>query len=175
MTSFRNLSALMLCIAANAMADSDAEEFWPQWRGPLGTGVGPYADPPINWSETNNIKWKLALPGEGDSTPIVWANRVFLLSAIPVEKEAGKESAPNGTFRFTVICVDRDSGKVLWQKVARETSPHEGRQENNTFASASPVTDGKLVWAFFGSRGLHCFDFEGNLQWQKDFGPMKTK
>jgi len=174
----RTVSLLILCLAASALADSAAEKFWPQWRGPLGNGVAPQADPPLNWSETNNIKWKIPIPGEGDSTPIVWENRVFVLSAIPVTQQPGdadKEKGPNGTFRFAVICVDRPSGKVLWQKVAREVSPHEGHQENNTFASASPVTDGKLVWAFFGSRGLYCFDFDGNLQWQKDFGLMKTK
>ena len=178
MRTFLTVSALVLCIAANTFADSAADKFWPQWRGPLGTGVGPLADPPLNWSETNHVKWKLAIPGEGDSTPIVWANRVFILSAIPVENvtpEATQEKGPNGTFRFTVFCVDRVSGKILWQKVARETSPHEGHQENNTFASASPVTDGKLIWAFFGSRGLHCYDLDGNLKWQKDFGLMKTK
>ncbi len=178
MKSFKTVSALILCIAANAVADSAAEKFWPQWRGPLGTGVGPHANPPLNWSETNNIQWKLALPGEGDSTPIVWADRLFVLSAIPTGKqttEATKADGPNETFRFTVICVDRGSGKILWQRVARETSPHEGRQENNTFASASPVTDGEFVWAFFGSRGLHCYDFEGNRKWQKDFGLMKTR
>lgn len=164
----------MVCMATAAVADSASEKFWPQWRGPLGTGVGPQATPPMNWSETNNIKWKLPIPGEGDSTPIAWGDRVFVLSAIPAETE-NKEKAPNGTFRFTVICVDRPTGRILWQKVARESSPHEGRQENNTFASASPVTDGKFVWAFFGSRGLHCYDFEGNLKWEKDFGLMKTK
>lgn len=176
MISIKVASALSVLLAANALADSAADRFWPQWRGPTGNGVGPQADPPVNWSETNNIKWKLALPGEGDSTPIVWGDRIFLLAAVPVEAGApSKENAPNGTFRFTVLCIDRNSGKLLWHKVARETSPHEGHQENNTFASASPVTDGKLLWAFFGSRGLYCYDFEGNLQWQKDFGLMKTK
>jgi outer membrane protein assembly factor BamB len=178
MISFKTVLALILCIAANAIADSVGDKFWPQWRGPLGTGVGPQADPPLSWSETNNIKWKLALPGEGDSTPIVWADRIFVVSAIPAGKEiveAGKEKGPNQKFGFTVICVERASGKILWQKVAREAWPHEGRQENNTFASASPVTDGKFVWAFFGSRGLHCYDFDGNLKWQKEFGQMKTK
>jgi outer membrane protein assembly factor BamB len=178
MISLKLVSALILCLAANALADSAAESFWPQWRGPLGTGVGPHAEPPLSWSETNNVKWKLALPGEGDSTPIIWADRVFLLAAVPVGKattEDAKENGGNEMFRFTVFCVDRASGKILWQRVARETSPHEGRQENNTFASASPVTDGKFVWAFFGSRGLHCYDYSGNLKWQKDFGLMKTK
>lgn len=177
MKSLQTVSALVLCLAANTFADSAAEKFWPQWRGPLGTGVAPHADPPLQWSETNNVRWKLALPGEGDSTPIVWADRVFVLAAIPVEKETkeGAEKGPNGTYRFTLICVERASGKILWQKVARESAPHEGRQENNTFASASPVTDGELVWAFFGSRGLYCYDFAGTLKWQKDFGLMKTK
>jgi outer membrane protein assembly factor BamB len=178
MTLFKTVCALMLCMAASAIADSAAEKFWPQWRGPLGTGVGPHADPPLTWSETSNLQWKLTLPGEGDSTPIIWAERVFMLAAVPATKETtegAKETGTNGMFQFTVFCVDRASGKILWRKVARETSPHEGRQENNTFASASPVTDGQYVWAFFGSRGLHCYDFEGHLKWQKDFGLMKTR
>src|SRR5947209_20185354 len=101
-----------------------------------------------------------------------------MLAAVPVGEtnaEGTKQNRGNEIFRFTVLCVDRASGKILWQKVARETSPHEGRQENNTFASASPVTDGKYVWAFFGSRGLHCYDLDGNLQWEKELGQMKTK
>src|SRR5690242_17273552 len=159
MASFKTVLALISCTAASALADSGENKFWPQWRGPLGTGIGPGADPPLSWSESNNVKWKLPIPGEGDSTPIVWADRVFVLCAAPAEKGSEQDAKPNGAFRFSVICVDRTSGKILWQKVARETAPHEGHQENNTFASASPVTDGKLVWAFFGSRGLHCYDF----------------
>jgi outer membrane protein assembly factor BamB len=172
------LSGFVLCTAARA-ANSVADKFWPQWRGPLCTGVAPQADPPLTWSETNNIKWKLAIPGEGDSTPIIWGDRVFILSAVPEGNQSagpsGKQTGATTPFRFTVFCVDRASGKFLWQKIARETAPHEGRQQNNTFASASPVTDGKLVWAFFGSRGLHCYDFDGNLKWEKDFGQMTTK
>jgi len=178
MRSFIALSGGILILAAQAVVGSTDENFWPQWRGPLGTGVAPHADPPLHWSETNHVKWKLALPGESDSTPIIWEDRVFVLSAVPAERgtsEAEKATGGNGTFRFTVFCVNRSSGEIMWQKVARETSPHEGRQENNTFASASPVTDGRLVWAFFGSRGLFCYDFDGNLKWQKDLGQMKTK
>jgi len=171
-------AALSFGIACGALAASESDNFWPQWRGPLATGVAPHANPPLTWSETNHIKWKTALPGEGDSTPIVWGDRIFILSAVPatnLSTPPADAKGQSGTFQFTVFCLDRGTGKILWQKVARETSPHEGRQENNTFASASPVTDGKLVWAFFGSRGLHCYDFEGNLKWEKDFGLMKTK
>jgi outer membrane protein assembly factor BamB len=170
--------AASLAGAAAVAADPAAEQFWPQWRGPLGTGEAPHADPPLTWSETNNVKWKTILPGEGDSTPIVWGGRVFLLAAIPTGSNAAAPAgpqAPTEIYQFVVLCLDRASGKILWQQVARQEAPHEGHQENNTFASASPVTDGRRLLAFFGSRGLHCYDLEGHLQWEKDFGKMKTK
>ena len=89
--------ALAGCLAgAAAAADTAAEQFWPQWRGPLGTGEAPLADPPLTWSETNNVKWKTTLPGEGDSTPIVWGNRVFLLAAIPTGTNSAAPAAPQG-------------------------------------------------------------------------------
>ena len=178
----------------------EAKQFWPQWRGPLATGVAPLADSPLTWSETNGVKWKVSIPGAGDSTPIIWGDRVFILTAIPTGRNvegagsakpagggdagAAESRAPGkGTgpetpaeiYRFTVLCLDRATGKTLWEKVAREEAPHEGHQPNNTFASASPVTDGECVVADFGSRGLHCYDLEGNLKWSKDFGRMKTK
>ena len=78
--------------------------------------------------------------------------------------------APAEIYQFVVLCLDRANGKVLWQRVARQEAPHEGHQQNNTFASASPVTDGKCLLAYFGSRGLIVMTFEGNLKWAKDFG-----
>ena len=161
-----------------ALADSAADGNWPQWRGPLATGFAPDADPPVTWSETSNVKWKIAIPGEGNATPIVWDNRIFILSAIGTGKKPSAPvaaNAPDEIYQWVVICLNRTEGKVLWQKTAREEAPHEGRQENNTFASASPVTDGQLLLAYFGSRGLHCYDFDGNLKWEKDFGKMKTR
>ena len=161
-----------------AQTESAADNFWPQWRGPLATGVAPHADPPVTWDETNNVKWKTPIPGEGDSTPIIWDNRVFILSAIATGRKPTAPvaaDAPNETYRWVVLCLDRRQGKVLWQRTAREEAPHEGHPQDNTFASASPLTDGKLLLAYFGSRGLHCYDFEGKLIWEKDFGKMKTK
>ena len=192
-----------LTLTAHAAA-ADALGNWPQWRGPLATGVAPEADPPLEWSETKNVKWKVPIPGAGSATPVVWGNRVFILSAVPTGKKveakpaespapASETSPPGGgqrrpgpggfgggqkpteTNQFTVLCLDRNSGKTLWQKVAREEVPHESVQQNNTFASASPVTDGQVVLAFFGSRGLHCYDLDGNLKWSKELGQMKTK
>ncbi len=181
-------------------SSSDANQFWPQWRGPLATGAAPLADPPVSWSETEHVKWKVKIPGSGDSTPVVWGDRIFVLTAIPIGKKtktpespaatagadpaaAGPQGdrgrmnweAPDEVYQFAVLCLDRNTGKTLWQKIAREEVPHEGHQQNNTYASGSAVTDGQLVLAFFGSRGLHCYDLEGNLKWSKDFGHMRTK
>ncbi|HUB66583.1 MAG TPA: PQQ-binding-like beta-propeller repeat protein, partial [Candidatus Methylacidiphilales bacterium] len=168
---------LLLCLTNVANAGS-ADAFWPQWRGPLCTGVAPLADPPLRWSETNNVRWKTPIPGEGDATPIVWDQRVFLLSAVSTEGDASPvtpSETPKSAYQFTVLCLDRADGKILWKQVAREEVPHEGHQENNTYASASPVTDGTVLLAYFGSRGLYCYDLNGALKWQKDFGKMKTR
>jgi outer membrane protein assembly factor BamB len=159
-----------------AGSGGDAMQFWPQWRGPMATGAAPQADPPLQWSETNNVKWKAVIPGDGNSTPIVWGGRVFILTAVPVGQGGGGGSEiPDQAYQFIVLCHDRQTGKVLWQKIARQEVPHEGHQENNTFASASPVTDGEVLCAFFGSRGMHCYDFDGNLKWERDFGKMRTR
>jgi outer membrane protein assembly factor BamB len=197
-----SIAALLLAPVVYAgNATSDANQFWPQWRGPLATGAAPLADPLVNWSETEHVKWKVKVPGSGDSTPIVWADRIFILTAIPTGKKAEAKSSeptaptpadpgsgdarrqrgrmnsetPDQVYQFVVLCLDRKTGKTLWQKIAREAVPHEGHQPNNTYASASPVTDGELLLAFFGSRGLHCYDLEGNPKWSKDFGQMRTK
>src|SRR5215207_526866 len=159
---------------------SQANNFWPQWRGPLGTGAAPTAEPPLKWSETENVKWKVKIPGFGSSTPIIWGDRVFILTAIPTGKKAdGKsgqaDAAPNPSegrrgmrsekpteiHQFVVLCLDRATGKTLWQKVARVELPHEGHHQTHGFASGSPVTDGQSLIAFFGSRGLHSYDMDG--------------
>jgi outer membrane protein assembly factor BamB len=173
------LNALAFLIVPSliaAEAGGDTMQFWPQWRGPLCAGVAPQADPPLQWSETQNVKWKAAIPGDGDSTPIVWGHRVFILTAAP-SGEAGNVTSetPSQEHQFIVLCYDRQTGQILWRKIARQVVPHEGHQENNTYASASPVTDGALLFAFFGSRGLHCYDLDGALQWERDFGKMRTR
>ena len=94
---------LSLQMGASANSASDAKEFWPQWRGPLATGEAPLADPPLTWSETDHIKWKVKIPGAGDSTPIVWGDRVFILTAIPV----GKKSAAKAPVTTTAALAPR--------------------------------------------------------------------
>lgn len=161
---------------------------WPKWRGPTGTGANAAADPPTTWSQTENIRWKADLPGNGSSTPIVWQNKIFLLTAISVDKGGeGANSEPPATgrgirppvptnpYQFVVLCIDRTDGKTLWQKIAREEVPHEGHHKDHGFASSSPVTDGKLLFVNFGSRGLYCYDLDGNLKWSKNLGRMQTR
>jgi outer membrane protein assembly factor BamB len=178
-----------MCIAAAAAVaecrGGDVARDWPQWRGPLGTGVAPDAQPPVNWSENKHIRWKTALPGKGHSTPVVSGDRLFLTTAIPYG-EAVKPRLPSRpgahdnlsmTHRheFMVLAVDRKSGKILWQQTVHKELPHEAGHVTASLASASPVTDGQRVFAFFGSRGLYCLDASGKLLWQKNLGEMHTK
>jgi outer membrane protein assembly factor BamB len=165
-----------------------AGENWPQWRGPVGTGVSPTADPPVSWSETSNLKWKVKLPGSGTGTPVIWGDQVFVQTAVPAAKAGEKAAAqggnqagrprtvqPDGPYRWVLLCLDRRTGKTLWEKVAREEVPHEGHHPDHGLASHSALTDGEHVFAYFGSRGLYCYDLRGNLKWAKDLGRMQTR
>ncbi|HOW68457.1 MAG TPA: PQQ-like beta-propeller repeat protein [Candidatus Paceibacterota bacterium] len=180
---------LLLLGTSVSGADLDAvERNWPAWRGPLANGTAPHGNPPAEWSETRNLKWKIPVQGRGLSTPIIWEDRLFLHTAIPTGKTnsaspgAGTGSgglrapAPVEEYQFVLLCLERKTGRTLWQKTLRQEVPHEGHhQADGTFASASPVTDGRRVYAYFGSRGLHCLDFDGNVKWSKDLGRMRIK
>jgi outer membrane protein assembly factor BamB len=178
---------MLACLLSGAGAQPGGEEaqhFWPQWRGPLGTGVAPHAQPPVQWSETKNIRWKSALPGKGHSTPIVWGERIFVTTAIPygdpvkprfVRPGAHDNLAMTRPHEFVVLAVSRKTGKILWQQTVHKEVPHEAGHTTASQASASPVTDGQHVFAFFGSRGLYCLDTNGKLVWKKQLGEMHTK
>lgn len=171
----------LLPLASTRAADGD----WPQWRGPLGTGAAPAADPPVEWSETKNIRWKVPLPGKGHSTPIVWGDRIYLTTAIPFGKSLPpKHSTAPGTHdgvpvtqwhEFAVLAVDRADGKIVWQKNVHKRLPHEGGHYTGSLASNSAVTDGERVYAFFGSHGLYCLSAGGEVLWEKQLGEMQTK
>ena len=158
---------------------------WPSWRGPLATGEAPRGNPPIRWSETESVRWKLDLPGLGHSTPVVWRDRIYLTTAIPIGKAlAPRYSQAPGAHdnlpvtrrhRFVVIAVDRQQGTIVWQRSVRDALPHEGGHQTASLASHSPVTDGTRVYAFFGSRGLFCLDRDGTVRWKREFGAMRSK
>jgi outer membrane protein assembly factor BamB len=166
-----------LMTSAPRAAHPDFDRFWPQWRGPHSTGVSAHANPPLEWSETKNIKWKVEVPGRGSSSPIVWGDRLFLLSAVPANTPTPDSHSPRGGIaprvphRFMVYAFDRNTGKTIWERVARESTPHEASHpDNGTWASSSAVTDGEHVIAFFESEGLYAYDLDGKLIWQKDLG-----
>jgi outer membrane protein assembly factor BamB len=160
------------------------DRFWPQWRGPLATGVAPFANPPTRWSETENIRWKVALPGKGHSSPIVLNDAVYVLAAAPLgpEQKPVYDSAPGvhdsipvtQRHQYLALALSRTNGRILWQTLLREEFPHEGGHVTGSPLSNSPISDGESVYAFLGSRGLYALNFKGEIQWQKDLGKMQT-
>jgi outer membrane protein assembly factor BamB len=175
---------LLAPIARISAGEPRAEEAWPQWRGPLGSGVAPLAQPPVEWSERRNIRWKTALPGRGHSTPIVWGDSIFLTTAIPfgdpvkprfVRPGAHDNLAMTRQHAFVVLAVSRKTGKILWQETMHKELPFEAGHVTASLASASPVTDGERVYVFFGSYGLYCLDTGGKLLWKKHLGEMHSK
>lgn len=149
---------------------------WSHWRGPAGNGSSPDAKPPINWSATENVKWKVPVPGRGSGSPVVWEDRVFVVSAVSADGKGGFDGERLSELAFKLFCFDRKTGKVRWKKTAITATPHQGTHSTNGFASASPCTDGKHVYAHFGSRGLYCYTVDGELVWKRDdFGKMDTR
>ena len=192
------------------LAGSVSAADWPEWRGPTHNGMAS-GDAPLNWSDSENIKWRVAIPGRGHSSPVVWGDKVFLTTAIPTAPTppeelrrpggpgpgpgpgrpprppggpegpggrpprggpgGGPPSRPQVEHEFVLLCLDRGTGRILWQRTAVKAVPHQGhRPGEGTFANESPVTDGRHVIAYFGSRGIFCYDLSGNLVWKKELG-----
>jgi len=141
---------------------------WLEWRGPLRTGESPTADPPTEWSEAKNVRWKVEVPGLGLGSPIVRGDAVLVSTAVPGEKDPAARD-------FAVMAYDRKDGKQRWKSVLHSEVPHEGKHNDNSFASASLLTDGKRLYAYFGSRGLYALDLSGKLIWEKQLGRMQTR
>jgi outer membrane protein assembly factor BamB len=176
----------VLAIDLAAFGDSFSEN-WHQWRGPEANGVARLANPPVAWSEKKNIKWKVAIDGQGTSTPIIWNDKVFVLTAIktdqkdtsiPDPKDQPKTNffdikRPNAKHAFVVICLNRYTGKEIWRDIATTKIPHEGAHNDNDFASASPTTDGQRLYCWFGSAGLYCYDLNGKKLWERKLGEAR--
>jgi outer membrane protein assembly factor BamB len=222
-----SLIALTAVVLVASSASSDPAH-WPQWRGPFFNGMARTAAP-VEFSDTKNIKWKVAIPGRGFSTAVIWGDRIFLTTAVPTGKVAqpapatvpeqtqnppaqnssaqnpptqnppaqnssaqnppaqnpgegrgqrrGGGGGPGGgagageEHKFVVMCLDKKTGKTLWERVAKVTTPHEGyHRQYGSFASNAPVTDGRNLYVSFGSRGIYCYDLDGKLIWEKDLG-----
>lgn len=182
-STLRLLSTVALCAASFhtlSAQSKPAKDSWPHWRGPSHTGVAT-APVPLTWSDTQNVKWKIEIPGRGFSTPVAWGDRLFLTTAVPTGQKsppaadqggrAGGGAGVGEEHRLEVMAVDRATGKIAWQRTAATATPHEGYHRlYGSFASNAPATDGRRVYAFFGSRGLFVYDLGGKLLWQKDLG-----
>src|SRR5262249_6062992 len=152
---------------------------WPSWRGPFANGTAPVsANPPLKWNAETNITWKAELPGSGSATPIVWRDQVFVVTAVKTDREAKPDELPKADprceiktkppthfYRFEVLCFDRNTGKLRWQRTAGEAVPHEGHHPTHSYAAGSPATDGKRLFVSFGSFGVCAYDLAGNLLW----------
>ncbi|MEM9186802.1 MAG: PQQ-binding-like beta-propeller repeat protein [Planctomycetota bacterium] len=163
------LAAAVLLIGSSANAAD-----WPHWRGEGGNGVSTSAAPPTTWSDSENVKWKAAVPGRGSGSPVVWGDRVFLVTAISPSRPESS-AVIGGTLRFELRCYDRQTGRLAWRRVAVESPPAGGTHRTNGYASASPTTDGERVYAHFGSQGTYCYTMEGEPVWQRDLGDMVTR
>ena len=210
----KRILVLLVCICAvtlftvytsRTIADNHSEKVsqvdeygknWHYWRGPLATGEAVNANPPTTWSETENIRWKVPIPGLGHATPIIWKDKIYIQTAIqgemanpentdrenPSEETQQRRRGRRGnrnrvllTFKFNLLALNRSDGSIAWQKTLRESKPHEGIHGDASFASNSPITDGEQIYAYFGSRGLYCLDMKGNLKWEKDIGIMRKR
>ena len=175
------LLSLLVVAPAPQAVPTPSDRYWPQWRGPQGTGVSSTANPPVEWSDTKNIRWKVELPGRGSGTPVIWGDRVYVTSAVPVGVEGTAQHAPRGALarvphRYVVLALDRKTGKTIWERVAREEAPHEASHaENGTWASPSAIVDGEHVIASFESRGYYAYDLNGNPVWQIDLGDKRMR
>jgi outer membrane protein assembly factor BamB len=176
-------TALTVLLAASLTAAY--AENWPGWRGPGALGISSQTGIPVQWDLTKNVKYKVEVPGLGHSSPIVWGNRIFLTTAVnadPAEADWLKgfprvDRKPDASeVSWKVLCYDRDTGKLLWERTAMRRKPVNQRHTKNSYASETPVTDGAYVYAFFADQGMYCYDFEGTLIWSRDLGsfPMRN-
>jgi outer membrane protein assembly factor BamB len=183
---------------------------WPQFRGAENNLVIAAKNLPDSWSPSENIRWSTGIEGDSWTSPVVWDNKIFVTSAIPVKvAPAPERQAPpprpqaeaTGTsdsgqnpppptqrppdpeegqsfleeiYRWEVSCLDLETGEILWKEVAKEGSPRTKKHRATNYASETPVTNGKRLYAYFGNNGLYCYDLEGTLLWEKDLGAYPT-
>ena len=177
-------------LAFSSLPIGAAGDNWPQWRGPAGRGVSDAAGYPVEWSPDKHIAWKTAIAGRGHSSPVVWNDRVFLTSSIEGERVPG-HTAPDHLgydlrpgylhpdsvgveYRnaLQVVALDAGTGRIIWERTAYDGLMYDNRHRKNTYASSTPVTDGRLVYAYFEAAGIYAYDFAGALVWSSSLGKM---
>jgi len=182
----RNLwiSLALSCAIFIGSGRSVAED-WPGWRND-GRGISAEKNLPLTWSENKGVKWKTPIPGAGHSSAIVWGSRVYVSTAVAedpnVESFRGgvymggdRRKPDESQYEYMVLCLDAEQGNVLWSKAVATANPRTRRHTKNTYASETPVTDGKYIFVSFGSAGLYCLDFEGSVVWNRDLGVVRVR
>ncbi|HVF89933.1 MAG TPA: PQQ-binding-like beta-propeller repeat protein [Blastocatellia bacterium] len=175
---------VVICFCLLLASSADAQN-WPTFRGPAASGVAEGFSTPVSWNaeKSENIAWKTPIPGLAHSSPIVWGDRVYVTTAISSDPKTvfrhglyGDVDSAKDESKHTwkVYCLEKKSGKILWERTAYEGVPKVKRHIKATHASSTPATDGKHVVAFFGSEGLYCYDAGGKLLWKKDLGLLDT-
>lgn len=182
---------IIMVVATGLGTGREAGSNWAQWRGPESQGVSNERGLPSTWDEKTNIRWKAAIAGRGFSQPVIWGNRIFLTTDIEGGAEPTGYRPPKriidgqefvhpewtGTDKihtFKTLCLDRETGRTLWEQTSYEGKVYDYRHKRGNYAAPSPVTDGKLVYTYFGSEGVYCYDFKGKLIWKQTLGNIGT-
>lgn len=156
---------------------------WPSFRGNQASGVADGQNLPDHWDGTRgtNIRWKTRIPGLAHSSPVIWGDRLYVTTAISSRGEAtfkhglygeGDASPDRSVHQWKLYCLDKRSGRIVWEKIAYTGVPREKRHMKSTYANSTPATDGRYVVAFFGSQGLYGFSAQGDLLWKRDLGVL---
>ena len=179
------LAATLWLLSADPTIGADSSANWPQFRGPGALGVADHPNLPERWGTNENVAWKVEVPGRGWSSPIVWGQQVFVTTVVsegevePAKKGlyfgGERKEIPKAEHRWLVLCYDLQSGREVWRQEAHRGTPPSPLHVKNTYASATPVTDGERVYASFGNVGLFCYDLEGRKLWSTNWAPVKTR
>jgi len=179
--SKRRAAGVLLAVlgAASALAGD-----WPQFRGPDASGLDPSAATPVRWNidKGENVRWRTPIPGLAHSSPIIWGNTVYVATSTGPGNQDVKvglygdiaSADDQGTHQWRLLALDKETGKILWNKPGCEAIPRGKRHPKATHRNSTPATDGKRIVDMFGSEGLFCFDMDGKLMWKKDLGPLKS-
>lgn len=179
----RSLLSFILCVSCFVVPSTNSRaENWPQFRGTHSDGVA-QAGFPGSWDTNRNVRWKIAIDGEGWSCPIVWEHDLLITRAVRTDtgtneqsgQRPGRGDLTSATYRWDVMCIDTQTGEIRWEKTARTGNPPLNRHTSNTYATETIVTDGQRVYAYFGMNGLYCYNLSGELQWQKDLGTYEMR
>ena len=174
----------LLLVVLPAIAQQDVH--WPSFRGPAASGIAEGSETPTTWdvASSEHVRWKTPIPGLGHSSPVIWGDRIFLTTAVDQKKASAhlrvglygdvRPVTDDGPQTWKVLCLDKKTGRVIWEKAAHAGVAKIKRHPKATHANSTIATDGERVIAFFGSEGLHCFDADGKLLWKKDLGTLDS-